>query len=95
MLHIFEKLASVFVTELLLNISKLKVHVAYKNLLIHFICHRKHTLSFEKTIWLVVCGKIGTACCVIHTEFMSTLSGQNAVSFWVLEQVVYVATMPL
>jgi len=52
----------------------------YKNSLIHFICHRKHTVSIEKTIWLVLFGNTGSRCCVIHAGYISTLRGQNAES---------------
>jgi len=52
----------------------------YKNSLIHLICHSKHTVFIEKTIWLVLFGNTGSGRCVIHAESVSTLSGQNAES---------------
>lgn len=81
MVPVFEKLATVFVTELYyLIFQSWVVNAMYKNSLTHFICHRKHTVSVEKTVWLVLFGNTGSGYCVIHAEYVSTLSGQNAES---------------
>lgn len=52
----------------------------YKNSLIPFIYHSRHTVFIEKTIWLVLFGNMGSGRCVNRAESVSTLSGQNAES---------------
>ena len=71
MLHMFEKLATVFVTKLYyFTFQSWVVHVMHKNSLIHLICHRKHTVYIEKTVWLVLFGNTGRGCHVTHAEYV-------------------------
>jgi len=71
MLNIFEKLATVFVTELYyFMFQSCVVHVMHKNSLIRLLCHRKHTVSIEKTVWLVLFGNTGRGCCVTYAEYV-------------------------